>query len=1271
MSYIYELEAKHYAALLAADELDIAEKDANNGIGEGKIPADNRNRTILIGLGGTGVQTLDHVKRVISAKLAPNWKDYIAFLAIDTDDNELKNATHLTMDEFVKVTKPGIQNSVNKGLDAYPKAWRSFVDEEQARELIGFGGPGAGRKRLMGKMKLHYKISGSKGVDEEIVAKLADRKNNVLLPFTSKDNGHYEVYVIGSVSGGTCSGSFLEMPALVRKALAKSETENAKVQMHAMLYLPDTLTALDPERAEELMANGYASLKELDYFEGLKMREGSEESFAYNENATADLKLSADQDFFTMPYLIGTRTGANTGSKQEACETIAEFFISILGTMATAGENVFVVDSFLNNALQHIGERLSMEGNDELEAFGTDHSRPKRYGTVGFAQAAAPEQIVKAYTIAHACKVAGLEPIGEDERAARKAAGETLLPFYGDDQYFPVSEVTRRSRELLAPLMSFMKGYQYTAFEYKTLFGANPTWEEIRDGSADGATQESLVNTEVERLTNSEAINQQKARVTEQYNLFKTAVKNYVLENGPFAFVNLYEGRGIKNDNSDERAVGIKEILHALRDDLRLDTRTANVWPTVENMLSEKQKKAKVITDAKGGLVGWIKDLTKGEKDTQVNDWVSAYNAWVNARVNVTLRKEMLNTNGALNQNFIEPAAMLCQQLYAFGKLLQTMSESYSSHGKALNEYDEFKKVNGGSAQVNIAALNTNVHLYLKNKAEKNAQAVDAQSVRNALVESFFDDPAKWMEVDETSIERRGGGSQITLKNTKSPIGARYEFDRCLRQNINMSMEVRIAELFGAANVNPKEFAEAIVDQLQRRSQPLFNGTLPDNSTYQYIMYPQALTAEVKQAIEAVAVEKCGTGVGFYATQYADSIMMHQLVAPFELYNLAELKEWENQYEALIKEAGNGLHGRSPDLKVEYDNRGTPVYSERTGWYDYPSVTFDANPKAKSKDGKRSHEGDVRVEMDKVIKEARKKGILYQVETKDGYIVKCVHLDDSEEWRFDVDRLDEDEDTGLLPEGQELLKAVIEKVNKKNGKKLSDVSRMVRLAFGGLLNKPHKTPEKAWEYAARTLYVHRPMYNDIRDTLERTAEWFAEVDKINITLKAKLNPARMYRLIQAGILRQGKPGNWELVDADGDTVKIANISESRLEILRDSKPGEAALVDTGFVLYYVFTKLMKEIGNEELNEAVNRAMELLEDEDYMDNDFPANNKRAKTMLAEELAKLEEMGADLSDVSKPGRAFVAALRDSEITTKNAATEIPMFYKTMKLWKTITA
>lgn len=1258
MSYIYDLDPKFYSTLLATKELDIVDKDAANSVGEGKIPPDTHNRTILIGLGGTGVQTINHVKRVISAKLAPSWKDYIAFLAIDSDNNEFDNATHLTEEEFVRTTKPGIQTAVAKGKSTYPKAWIPFVDEEEARSMTGFDGNGAGRKRLMGKMKAHYKLSGSKGVDEEIVAKLADRKNNVLSNFPTNSNGHYEVYVIGSVSGGTCSGSFLEMPSLIRKAL----NADSRTQIHAMLYLPDTLTALDADHADELMANGYASLKELDYFEGLKMREGTEETFYYNDPSNPELKIASSTDFFTMPYLVGTRTGATTNSKTEACETIAEFFISILGRMVPPGENAFMVDSFLNNALQHVGTRLNAEGNENMELDGTDHSRPKRYGAVGFAQAAAPEQIVKAYTISHACKLAGLEPISAAERATRIAAGDEMLPFYGEDQFHTSMEVNAAAKNLLEALNAYMIAYQAPKFAYATTFGANPTWEDIREGAADDMGRLNVVNKRIEALTNDEAAKQLKSEVSAQFNIFRNSVKLYVKKNGPMAFVNLYEGHAEKNDGGP-RTIGIRETLNALRDNLNVATGAPTVWPSAAEAKQNVDNAKNVVLGEMGGLFGSIRDVFRGNKAEEAGNWVMAFNGWVNIRINAELRKHMLGANGILNKHFIDPANVLCQQVYTFGKLLTAMAEGYKAYGKALNSYDDFAQVNGGSAQVNIAALNHNVHAYLKQKAETAAKNVEAQKVRDALVNSFFDDPAKWMEYDENAIERKGGGTNISLVNSNSPVSARYAFDQCLRQAMPATLEIRVDELFENSNVDSAEFASQIVSKLGAKSTPLFHGELPSVDTHRYVMYPQSLKPELKSAIENAARNMIDPSISFYGTDYADAIMMYQMVAPFEMYKLTELKDWENQYLTLKNNSGHGLHGRSPDLVKTADARGTAVYDQNTTWFDYPAITYAHNPKARDAvTGEISHEGRVRLEMDKVIAEARKKGILYSQKTTAGWIIKRVHLDRTRDWNFDETLLD-GSDTGMLPEGKDLLDAIIE----QNEGKLIDFSKTVKLAFAGLLSKAHTDEKWAWEYASRVLYVHRPMFIEIRDTLELTKPWYAAVDAIVGDSKKDLYPAKMYKLIQAGILSQGENGMWVFQGARAKK-NVANLSASGLRILRSARPKEAAVVDAGLSLYYVFTKLMSSIKPEDLDEAMVRAAERMCDDDYAFSDeFATVNETLTGTLETEIAAIAEMGADLEDFTNIKDKFRRNMTAKRITGDDQLADILKFYNKIQLWE----
>ena len=63
-----------FRTLLAHDVLD-ASKGALLAH-EAKLQPDDVNRTILIGIGGTGVRTIDYVKGAISKRLDASWKGY-------------------------------------------------------------------------------------------------------------------------------------------------------------------------------------------------------------------------------------------------------------------------------------------------------------------------------------------------------------------------------------------------------------------------------------------------------------------------------------------------------------------------------------------------------------------------------------------------------------------------------------------------------------------------------------------------------------------------------------------------------------------------------------------------------------------------------------------------------------------------------------------------------------------------------------------------------------------------------------------------------------------------------------------------------------------------------------------------------------------------------------------------------------------------------------------------------------------------------------------
>lgn len=1264
---IYELDSNLYGTLLAADRMDVVDSALNGTSGASKIPPDTHNRTILIGLGGTGMKTLNHIKRVVQQRLQPQWTKYIAFLAIDSDRSEFDKAAYLEEYEFVLSTLDGIKSAVEGSKENYPSAWQPFVDEKRAKELHDYGGNGAGRKRLMGKMKIHYAISENRGVDQEIMSRISSMRSSRLAEVSG--NAKYQVYVIGSLSGGTCSGGFLEIPAMVRKALNLGD----RVEINAMLYLPDTVMALDPANKNELMANGYASLKELNYFQGMGMRDGHSETWPNNDPANRELKLESTDDFFDMPYLIGTIGGPKNDSDKIARETIAEFFISLLGNVIPAGEEAFLMNSFLNNAKQRVNHKPNNPAfaNGEVEAPKTAHEFPRRYGTIGFAQASAPQQIIRAYTVGKACVTAGLCPISNQARKDKIAAGETFLPFLGEKQYSAPAELNQQRQEILGSLVAFMSRFQAASFSYANVIpGGAPSWDAIREGTADDSSVKRTVDAFVNRATDTAASKAMEAGVQEEFRKFRTAVKLYVEKNGPMAFYNLYHGNAAAEDGG-KAAKGIRDVLQLMVDDQHVETGNPNVWPNHKNLEMQKNNLTKQIVNAKGGLIGTLVNTFNDERTKQAGQWTAAYNAAVNAQINEKRREFMLGKNGILKKNFFEPADTLTKQLYAFGKILEAMSNGYMYSGSKLDDYQAFTKVSDNSTEVNIAALNPTAHQWLQDEAAENAARVEGAKVRKALVDSFFDKTSEWLCVDDNLIKTTGG--TVSLVSEETPVAARKMFDQCLSQTISTKMDVTVGNLFlqlDERGVNYQTYAKQIVDELALKSQPLFNGNqnFSDGDKHCYIMYPQSLKKNnpaIAAAIETEAKQRFGK-IGFYGTDYADSIMMYQMVAPFEIYYLNDLPAWEREYEEMIKKLGHGLHGMSPDVKRTVTKHGFVEYSELTSWYDYPAITYRENPQEKDEDGNICHEGQVRNAMDKVIDEAIQMGLLYCEQDDDGlYYVYRVRMDNSVDWSFDEDLLRIDPRTEMYPMGADLIKTVA----KQNRVKLADITRTVSLSYSGQMSRGHADEDWAWKYARRVLYAHRPMFNQIRDTIDRVRPWHDAVVELNKGLMNKYKPAKMIRMMMAKVFFPDEDNIWVMTDEDGMETPVVNMSDSALNRLTRRDPMGAAIVEAGFSLYYIYTKLADKVSDEELDASLTYAKNILDeyrDEETLDEAFDATDK----LMKEQTKALVAMGADLDNPEKkPLKAFVNKMAAVEIEDEETIMAICDFYSKLKFWKKV--
>lgn len=1231
-----------------------------------KIPPDTHNRTILIGVGGTGIKTIDRVKGVIKDRLDDTWASYISFLGIDSDMHEVDNCSYLKAGECVITTRPNVeQRAANEAM--YPKAWRPFADPNAVKLLQNLSGNGSGRKRLAGKLKIHDKAAGSSGVDSDIVRRLTEIRGNMILTGNQK----YEVYVIGSLIGGTCSGGFLELPVLVQRAL----NSPGKVHVNAILYMPDTMSGAHPEIKDELEANGYASLKELNYYEGMSMREGYSEYWTDNDAVDGKVSLAAGSDFFTMPYLIGSVSGAADNSEERARETISEYFISILGSVETVGAQPFMVDQFVNNALQYVGIKDSSPANLYEEAPGCSHEFPKRFASIGFSKAAAPQEVVYAYAVSKACVSAGLVPVNAAEHAARKLANAPVLPFLASGENMTASEGIDRAYELIAPLVAALNQLEKkTYFSYEEKFPNAPAnWDNIR-GNKVGHHTDLPVTQFVTEQTTPAALKKLDEILAKALMDIQVNVKSYVNEFGPMSFVNLCKGNF--DPETGKTNVGVLEMIERIRDRLEPRTGAAKKFVTaVDAQLSFNDADTQVRNVDAGGLIGSIGNLFVGNRNENASDWKTKFDEYVDAQIKDKYWEHLYGSMKRIDKNVLDPMRILCDDIRAFGDIITALSAAYQSHGEKLTDFKKFASISDGETEVNIAAVNGHAHQWLVDEAKKIAREIDGEKVRKAVINSFFENRTAWLEFPEQLIEVMPTG-KVKLQDPDRAVPARMMFDAVMNENIQMNIDVSIKTLFTAMDgqsVPYSTFATQIVGRLQEQSKPLFNGTLDDKAFLRYIMYPASLNVDEGSKGIVTAIQEAArtafpdANIGFYGSGYADGIMMYQFAAPFEVYRLHDLPQWEESYRKMIAgaKAASGLHGRAPHPKEEVRPDGTTLYSERNdfSWYDYPEIIrTDADPTKKDpKTGLISREGLQRIELQKIIDEAREIGVLYSKQEPDGWYIYRVYCDLSTNWKFDSDWMAGNEELGI---------PFIRTIAKRNKCPLDDISSRVVLKNGGLLSDAADTEERAWKRAARVLRAHVPMYHEVRETLDLVRPWAQEILEIIGNDMKKWVPAKMIRLMQAGVLLKTDADIWMIKDSDGSKTTVCKMDENAISRLANRDPRFSAIVENGMTLFYIFEKFCGVFESDaeldtELGKLLSYAKERRDDE-YEEEAVDETTDLTNSLLKVELAKVQELGVDLKSPDRQKKSVYDRFQMLDIEQEDVD-EIARFYSFAQLWK----
>jgi hypothetical protein len=310
-------------------------------------------RTAVIGLGGTGINTILHIKKIL-------YQYYrqiplsISFLALDTTQNQEKSlrfrldgkrhTVKLEPHEFFYLS---VDNPLEV-IQASPSISGWWPEQLPTQAIT----KGAGGIRAVGRLAFCAHAAEILEWMEKAVNSLSDqdlgRKMREEQGLDLVDRADVEVYVVSSLSGGTGSGSFLDVGFMARHLMRGLVTK-----IYGFFLLPRVFGGL-PATARR-NANAYAALKELDYYMGLDYR-GTRPVFYYgrqevaaslapydiinlvdakNENGLTVLGPGGQKGVENLCELVAMGIGLNVGSVGKVQDDVLDNLSNLIGTQST------------------------------------------------------------------------------------------------------------------------------------------------------------------------------------------------------------------------------------------------------------------------------------------------------------------------------------------------------------------------------------------------------------------------------------------------------------------------------------------------------------------------------------------------------------------------------------------------------------------------------------------------------------------------------------------------------------------------------------------------------------------------------------------------------------------------------------------------------------------------------------------------------------------------------------------------------------------------
>jgi hypothetical protein len=274
--------------------------------------------TVLIGVGGTGAEVLSRMRRLIEESYGSVRKfPIVSFLWIDTDQgykvsNPEAAGSPLQDHEkhWASVSGNEVRN-IMANMERFP--WiESWFPRELERNISALEA-GAGQIRACGRFAFFYNYAKIRDRFNEACNRVKGHETYMLDQYGIRVSSNaLNVFVVGSLSGGTGSGMMIDLGYCLRNWLRGQGSP----LITAIVPMPIAFAGM--KVGERVLANGYAALMELSYFSDHR----TEYVAQFGRDLTTEVRDKRAPFDFT--YLVGAKNSEREFTLDQLRELIAQ-----------------------------------------------------------------------------------------------------------------------------------------------------------------------------------------------------------------------------------------------------------------------------------------------------------------------------------------------------------------------------------------------------------------------------------------------------------------------------------------------------------------------------------------------------------------------------------------------------------------------------------------------------------------------------------------------------------------------------------------------------------------------------------------------------------------------------------------------------------------------------------------------------------------------------------------------------------------------------------